>query len=183
VAATRKPGGVWSVEHEWLDTARTCNLVSRLVGRPPAAEPGRETANTTLRRTVMSSRSDGEKEGWVLYDASCGICARWVPFWAPTLARLRLGVAALQEPWVAGQTGLSPDATLWDIRLLLADGSQIIGADVYRYVMRRLWWATPFYVCSVIPGARDIFDASYRAFAARRHRLSTACGISGHPSP
>jgi hypothetical protein len=105
-----------------------------------------------------------------------------VPFWAPTLARLELGVAALQEPWVAERTGLTPDALLRDIRLLLADGSQVIGADVYRYVMRRLWWAVPFYVFSVVPGTRHIFDAAYRAFAARRRRLSAACGISALPA-
>ena len=130
----------------------------------------------------MSAQPSGGYVGWVVYDADCGICARWVPFWAPTLARLQLGVSALQEPWVAERTGLTPTALLRDIRLLLTDGSQVIGADVYRYVMRRLWWAAPIYLLSVVPGTRRIFDATYRAFAARRHRLSASCGISGQPS-
>jgi predicted DCC family thiol-disulfide oxidoreductase YuxK len=116
--------------------------------------------------------------GWILFDAGCGICSRWVPLWAPTLAQLQLGVAALQEPWVAERTGLAPDILLRDIRLLLTDGSQVVGADVYRYVMRRVWWAVPFYIFSVVPGTRDIFDAAYRGFAARRYRLSAACRIA-----
>src|SRR5262249_59556904 len=91
----------------------------------------------------------GEPEGWVLYDGSCGVCARWVPFWAPTLLRLGLSVAPLQAPWVTERLALPPDAALRDIRLLLRDGRQLTGADVYRHVMRRLWWAYPFYLLAV----------------------------------
>ena len=131
----------------------------------------------------MSSQPTGAHAGWVLYDAGCGICARWVPVWAPTLARLRLGVAALQDPWVAERTGLTTDALLRDIRPVLADGAQVIGPDVDRYVMRRLWCAVPFYAFSVIPETRHIVDAAYRAFAARRDGLSATCGITGLPTP
>ena len=116
-------------------------------------------------------------EGWVLYDASCGACARWVPFWAPTLARLGLGVAPLQAPWVASRLALSSDAMLTDIRLLLGDGRQLAGANVYRYVMRRLWWAYPLYLLSVTPGLRQLFDRAYRVFADHRLRISAACGL------
>jgi hypothetical protein len=51
-------------------------------------------------------RGDAEPEGWVLYDAGCGVCARWVPCWAPMLGRLGLAVSPLQAPWVAAQVGL-----------------------------------------------------------------------------
>ncbi len=113
----------------------------------------------------------------MLYDAGCGVCARWVPFWAPTLGRLDLAIAPLQAPWVAAQVGLSDDALLADIRLLLRDGRQLVGADVYRYVMRRRWWAYPFYLLTVTPGLRWLFDRAYRAFAAHRLRFSAACGL------
>lgn len=113
----------------------------------------------------------------MLYDAECGVCSRWVPFWAPTLARLGLGVASLQEPWVAAQLHAPREALLRDIRLLLADGQPIEGADVYRYVMRRLWWAYLLYVIAVAPGGRQLFDRAYRAFADRRLRISAACRL------
>ncbi|HUO08196.1 MAG TPA: DUF393 domain-containing protein [Phycisphaerae bacterium] len=127
---------------------------------------------------------DGERlssvegvRGWVLYDGGCGICARWVPFWAGTLRRARLRTAALQEGWVRKRLQGSAEEMLRDIRILFEDGRQLSGADVYRYVMRHTWWAFPVYVLSIVPGARHIFDAAYRGFANRRLRISAACGI------
>ena len=99
--------------------------------------------------------------GWLLYDGGCGMCARWVPYWAPTLARLGLEIAPLQAPWVRDRLPLAPDALLSDVRLLLDDGTHLAGADVYRYVMRRLRWAYPGYLVAAAPGLRQIFDASY----------------------
>lgn len=93
--------------------------------------------------------------GWVLYDGSCGVCARWV----------------------IDRTGLAPQALLEDLRLLHADGRLTSGADVYRFVMRRLWWAYPLYLLSVLPGGRQVFDWGYRTFARHRLRVSAACGL------
>jgi hypothetical protein len=64
-----------------------------------------------------------------------------------------------------------------DLRLLLANGSLINGADVYRYAMRRIWWAWPVYLFSGTPGFRKIFNWGYRTFAANRFRVSAACGL------
>jgi predicted DCC family thiol-disulfide oxidoreductase YuxK len=122
-------------------------------------------------------QATADPQGWVLYDAGCGVCAAWVPFWAPTLARVGLSVAPLQAPWVATRTALPPDALLSDIRLLLPDGRQVVGADVYRYVMKRLWWAYPLYLPTVIPGLCWIFDRAYRLFADNRLHISGACGL------
>ena len=69
--------------------------------------------------------------GWVLFDGSCGICLRWVPWWSPTFDRLGLATAALQEPWIAARTQLSAEDLLRDISILLADGTLIRGADAY----------------------------------------------------
>jgi predicted DCC family thiol-disulfide oxidoreductase YuxK len=115
--------------------------------------------------------------GWVLYDESCGLCSRWVPFWGPTLARLGLTVTPQQAPWVASRLARSPESVLTDIVLLFNDGRQLAGADVYRYVMRRLWWAHPLYLLSIIPGLRQLFDLGYRVFADNRVRISAACGL------
>ena len=124
----------------------------------------------------MTVRTDSP-EGWVLYDETCGVCSRWVPFWAPTLARLGLTVTPQQAPWVVSRLGISPDAVLKDIVLLFNDGRQLVGADVYRYVMRNIWWAYPLYVLSIIPGLRQLFDLGYRLFADNRLRISAACGL------
>jgi predicted DCC family thiol-disulfide oxidoreductase YuxK len=130
----------------------------------------------------MDARASGP-QGWVLYDGGCGVCAKWVPFWGPTMARLGLAVAPLQEPWVAARVGVPTDALLTDIRLLFRDGRQLAGADVYRYVMQRLWWAYPLYLVAAAPGLRRLFDRAYRAFADHRHRISRACGLDDPGGP
>ena len=118
-----------------------------------------------------------EPAGWILYDDECGFCDRWVPFWENTLRRKGFGIAPLQADWVQERLGPERGSLLDDLRLLLADGSQVRGADVYRYAMRRIWWAYPTYVLSVTPILRSIFDRSYRAFAENRYRVSRACGL------
>lgn len=117
--------------------------------------------------------------GWVLYDGDCGICSSWAPRWAPTLERLGLAVAPLQSPWVAARTGLSREVLGNDLRLLQTDGKLISGANVYRYVMRRIPWAYPFYLLSRAPGFSHIFDWGYRTFARHRMEISASCRIGG----
>jgi predicted DCC family thiol-disulfide oxidoreductase YuxK len=113
--------------------------------------------------------------GWVLYDNTCGICRRWVPFWARTLARIGLGTAPLQADWVQERTQLQPDELLRDIRVLLRDGTLISGADAYLYCMRRIWWARPLYAVFRLPILRTAFRLAYWSFARNRMRLSRAC--------
>ncbi len=119
-------------------------------------------------------------QGWVLYDDSCGFCRVWIPFWARTLRRRGFGIATLQEDWVRDQLADSDVELLEDLRLLLIDGRQVRGADVYRYVMRRIWWAWPLYFLSILPPGRQAFDWGYRTFARSRFWVSQACGL---PAP
>jgi predicted DCC family thiol-disulfide oxidoreductase YuxK len=114
-------------------------------------------------------------EGCVVYDDSCGFCRRWVPFWEATLRRRGLRIAPLQASWV--RRILGEEDLLSDLRILFPDGRQIRGADVYRYAMRRIWWAYPLWLLSSLPLLRQIFDWGYRTFAANRHRISRACGL------
>lgn len=118
-----------------------------------------------------------EPVGWVLYDDSCGFCRRWVPFWAGALRKRGFAIAPLQSEWVAQRLNTRPEDLLLDLRLLLADGTQVRGPDVYRHVMRRIWWAYPLYVLSVTPVLRRVFDWGYRTFADNRYRFSHACGL------
>ena len=121
--------------------------------------------------------------GWVLFDGSCGLCSRWVPWWSPTFDRLGLATAALQEPWIAARTRLSAEDLLRDLSILLADGTLIRGADAYRWVLRRRWWGLPIWLLVVVPPGRWLFDLGYRLFARNRHRISTACRLPPGPAP
>jgi predicted DCC family thiol-disulfide oxidoreductase YuxK len=117
-----------------------------------------------------------EPRGWILYDESCGFCRRWVPFWEGALRRRGFAIAPLQADWVRARLPGDEAELLRDLRLLLADGSSVCGADVYRYAMRRIWWAWPVYLFAITPGLRQVFDWGYRTFAANRYRVSAACG-------
>lgn len=118
--------------------------------------------------------------GWVLYDGSCGFCRRWVPFWESTLRRRGFAIAPLQTPWVRERLALPEANLIEDLRLLRRDGSQIQGANVYREVMRRIWWAYPIYLLASAPVLRRTFDFAYRTFAVNRFRVSCACGLAGN---
>jgi predicted DCC family thiol-disulfide oxidoreductase YuxK len=118
-----------------------------------------------------------EPIGFVLYDDSCGFCRRWIPFWETTLRKRGFAIAPLQSEWVIKQLNASQEDLLFDLRLLLADGSQMRGADVYRYLMRRIWWAYPLYLLSSLPLLRNIFDWGYRTFADNRYHFSRACRL------
>lgn len=114
--------------------------------------------------------------GWVLYDDVCGFCRRWIPFWGPTLRHRGFDVAPLQSAWVRERLRVDDEHLLDDLLLLLEDGTLVRGPDVYRHLFRRIWWAAPLFVLSVTPGLRQVFDASYRAFARNRYHVSRSCG-------
>jgi predicted DCC family thiol-disulfide oxidoreductase YuxK len=118
----------------------------------------------------------GAFRGWILYDQSCGFCARWVPFWGPWLKRQGYGFRALQDPWVAQQTGLQSEDLLQDIRLIMQDGQIVCGADVYRQVLASSRWTRPIALLTRLPLLKQTFDGGYRLFARHRYRVSEACG-------
>lgn len=114
---------------------------------------------------------DDAVDGWILYDDSCRLCRRWVPFWESPLRRRGFGIAPLQADWVRHELGLNEKELLDDLRLLLVDGQLLNGADAYRHAMRRIWWTWPFYALSIVPGLRRCFDHGYRLVARYRHRF------------
>jgi predicted DCC family thiol-disulfide oxidoreductase YuxK len=82
--------------------------------------------------------NENYSKGWILYDGSCGFCSKWIPFWKNTLAKRGFKIAPLQTDWVRQKLQLSEDELLRDLRLLLANGEQLQGAEVYRYAMKRI---------------------------------------------
>jgi predicted DCC family thiol-disulfide oxidoreductase YuxK len=119
------------------------------------------------------------REGWLLFDDSCGVCRTWINRVQGIVRRRGFEIAPLQADWVARQLDLAPEQRLHDFRLLLPSGQQKVGADAYRYVMRRIWWAYPLYLMSIMPIGRGIFDWSYRTFARNRHKISKTCRLPG----
>ena len=117
--------------------------------------------------------------GWILYDDLCGFCRRWVPIWRNVLAKRGFGIAPLQSDWALRASGADAADFAKDLRLLFSDGRLVSGADVYRVVMRRIWWAYPAYLFSTAPLLGRVFDWGYRTFARNRYRISSSCRMPG----
>ena len=122
-----------------------------------------------------SQRTAQPESGWVLFDGICGFCSWWVPFWAPLLRAHGYDIEQLQAGWIRERLQLSDEELLNDILILKPDGGRIVGADVYRDVMRKVWWLLPLYLFSVMPLGRQTFDLAYRLFKNNRYRISKAC--------
>ena len=115
--------------------------------------------------------------GWLLYDGTCGLCSHWVLRWAATLRKHGFETAPLQDPWVRSRLGLTESELLEDVRLLLPNGAQLAGADVYRHILRRVPWTYPVAVLASAPILRRVWDWAYRRIADNRHRMSRACRL------
>jgi predicted DCC family thiol-disulfide oxidoreductase YuxK len=128
-------------------------------------------------RVIKCGMRPSDAKGVVFYDDACGFCRAWVPFWAETLQKRGLAIATLQSFEALRRLTISNEDLTRDLRLVTDDGIQKQGADVYRYVMKRIWWAFPFYLLFICPGTSLIFDRCYRAFADNRYRISSTCGL------
>ena len=133
---------------------------------------------TSLETNASELMRSNPTLGWLLYDGSCGVCRTWVPLWKDTLAKIGLDIAPLQSSWVVEAVRLSENELQTDILLLFKDRQLVRGPEVYRFVMKRIWWAMPFYLLSILPGIRQIFDYTYRTFARNRFRISSACRLN-----
>ena len=117
--------------------------------------------------------------GWLLYDEECGVCHRVVPRFRETLRKRGFAIAPLQSEWVRERVKISDDEMFDHLRLLLPGGEQVVGADAYRYVMRRVWWSYPIYLISVLPLVWQIVNWCYRTFARNRYWVARTCGLRG----
>lgn len=113
--------------------------------------------------------------GWVLFDNACGLCRLLADRGHHILGRRGFVLEPLQSPWVGKALGVAEADLLSDVRLWLADGRQYCGADVYRVLLKNIWWASPLYILSIIPGVRLLFDRTYRFVADHRHLMVRSC--------
>lgn len=129
------------------------------------------TATSPLAAAAASQR----RRGWVLYDAECAFCTRWMARLEKAIVRRQFQLAPLQTPWVNERLGLAQSSTPDEIKLLTVEGSVFGGADALIYLARLIWWAWPVYLLARLPGAKPLLRAAYRAVARRRHCLSGGC--------
>jgi predicted DCC family thiol-disulfide oxidoreductase YuxK len=107
----------------------------------------------------------------LIYDGDCGICRRWVDYWAALTGRV-IGYRPYQEA-AADYPQIDVDTFRRAIQFVDADGTIHGGAAATFQVLRRVpgrgawWWAYAH-----IPGFAPLADAGYRFFAQRRGLLA-----------
>lgn len=124
---------------------------------------------------MITKITDKKSDGWIFYDADCGVCSRLAKRFAPLLHGRRFELVPLQAPDSRERLGMKPDEPFDEMKLLTADGKVIGGADSMIFLAKKIWWAWPFYILAQIPGIKFLMRKGYRWFAKNRHRFGNAC--------
>lgn len=119
--------------------------------------------------------------GWLFFDGGCAHCRRIARAIAPFLHKRGLAIAPLQDPRVGALLGLPREELLREMRLLMADGTHLGGADAAVALAKEIWWWRPLVWLSQIPGMMPRLRALYRWIAARRNCQSDHCAVNTSP--
>lgn len=118
-----------------------------------------------------------ELKGWVLYDADCPFCARWVKRFQNLLAARHFELLPLQTPWVRERLQMPNPELLAEMRLLKPDGKTFGGADALLEICRYYPLVWPVYQLGKIIFVKKLFHLGYRWLARNRHCANGACEI------
>jgi uncharacterized protein YqjF (DUF2071 family)/predicted DCC family thiol-disulfide oxidoreductase YuxK len=119
--------------------------------------------------------------GYLLYDGRCGFCSWLVARIQASIEKDGIASAPLQSAWVAQALSLPSEQIERDIRLLLADGTLVSGADVYIHLMKRRPWLRPLGVLADLPILRWISWRCYRLINRNRLLISRTCRLNPTP--
>lgn len=123
----------------------------------------------------MTDKVATGKAGWVFYDADCPLCVAGVRRIGWLFARRGFAWEPLQAPGVAVRLGALPSAMLGEMKLLLANGRVVGGADAWSELFRAVWWLRPVGWLMRLPGLHELSHAAYRWITRNRYCLSGAC--------
>jgi alginate O-acetyltransferase complex protein AlgI len=102
----------------------------------------------------------------------------WVQWAAALLAIRGFSTAPLQTDWVLKRFRLQPNVAPDQMKLLLANGHTLGGADALVEIARTIWWCWPLVGFARLPGCFALLRAGYRRFAAHRCCIGGRCGTS-----
>ena len=121
--------------------------------------------------------------GWLAYDATCGVCVRWITRVQGILLRRNIHVVQLQSPWVRRRLGLRDGEETDRMWLMLPDGRLLGGADALIDLIWRVGWARPLALFAGLPGMRGLLHGGYNWVARNRHCLGGTCSLTPHTTP
>ena len=118
--------------------------------------------------------------GTIYYDGECNLCTVGAARFGPMLRRRGFELTPLQSPGAAALLRVTSDALLEEVRLLTPDGRVRGGADAILHVAGHVWWATPLWAISFIPGITPLLRYAYRRLVPYRYCVAGRCG---RPAP
>lgn len=118
--------------------------------------------------TEMTNTRKTEIRGRVVYDGQCRMCISLARRFGGLISRRGF----VPEPFPAGSTEGA-------MRLDLADGRQLAGADALLHLARHVWWACPVHVLGCLPGMKPALRAVYGFIARNRHCFGTCSTRDG----
>ncbi len=176
--ATTIAGDITDLYPATFHEALTTTPHSTFVARGSSVEVFTYQRFSPTCSTAAFSQSDAR--GYLLYDGGCGFCSWWVSKMTGHLAKIGIAIAPLQSPWVADTVKLPAGELVDDIRLILADGTLLSGANVYIDVLKRMEWTRPLGMIMGLPVLRSATWALYRLINRNRFVVSRVCKLEPH---
>jgi predicted DCC family thiol-disulfide oxidoreductase YuxK len=119
----------------------------------------------------MDSNDNRGLGGWVLYDAECRFCRGWAEWFSRPLRARGFQIVPLQTDWVRERLKLPTEKLLEEMRVIPPNGPILGGIDAVLYLSKTIWWTSPLYWMSFIPGAKCGLQTVYQSVAKRRQCL------------
>jgi hypothetical protein len=123
--------------------------------------------------TATTKRSETTESiplrGWILYDGECRFCRSLARRFGKTFDRRGFRFTPFQS-------GPRPS----EMRVRTTDDRDFGGADAVVFLSRFVWWATPLFFLSKLPGARSFLHRLYREIATRRSCDNGICQLPGN---
>ncbi|MBI3881161.1 MAG: DUF393 domain-containing protein [Verrucomicrobia bacterium] len=126
--------------------------------------------------TEITDKETEKACGRVFYDAACPFCATGVARCGGAFARRGFVWLPLQTPGTAARLDMSESELFGEMKLELADGRVIGGADAWAALFRSVWWLWLPGVLMTVPGLHAMARASYRWLVRNRYCFGGACG-------
>jgi predicted DCC family thiol-disulfide oxidoreductase YuxK len=128
---------------------------------------------------VITEITDFKKsKGILLFDGECALCVRLAGRWSPPLYRRGFALSPLQSPGMRERLGMKPGELFGEMKLIMADGAVVGGADAVICLAKHIWWARPLYWLAHIPGASVLLRKVYKWFARRRRCCGGVCKLN-----
>ena len=128
--------------------------------------------NSTTSASPLPTPAERPDADIVIYDGHCRICTSQIRRLAAWDKGGRLAYLSLHDPETARRfTDLSHDELMQYMVLVDRRGHRYRGAEVLRYLSRRLpllWWAAPILH---LPFSMPLWQWCYRQVAKRRYRF------------